>query len=499
MEMALVIQRYWTGLCALLFLLWFSLPLSLGDRKSFPINAVLRTICLIGALEVLYALIQLGGLLPDNYRYAHFSGSLNNPAVFGMLLSFCLPISFYFYSQAQGKGKMMWQILSMIFLVFVVLSDSRTAFLAACSGVFLVFVLMNPLFPRRILRKSITAVVRVVFILFILIALYLYKQDSADGRILIWNVCIEMIKEKPLLGWGIGGYDAHYMNFQAEYLTSHPDSPLSLLADDTKSPFNEFIHIALVCGIPCAVLSGGVVVWTMWYIYHTCMEHRAVLLSLVVVFVVWCMFGYPLDIPFVWLILLFCILSMKPSKPCVRFPIYCCVIVLLVWASFCCVLVRNTIHDCRRVYLQESAMNSSKSKKEILDEYEAMYKDFSNDGLFLYNYAAMLHLYGLYEKSAMIFKECSRYINDYNMMLLMGDNYQQMNVPDSALTYYERASRMIPCRYLPLYYQMTVFQEQGEHDDARAIAEVIIHKENKIKKSRTVEEIIKRANDCLRD
>ena len=36
--MALVIQRYWTGLCALLFLLWFSLPLSLGSRKSFPIE-----------------------------------------------------------------------------------------------------------------------------------------------------------------------------------------------------------------------------------------------------------------------------------------------------------------------------------------------------------------------------------------------------------------------------------------------------------------------------
>ena len=51
-EMALVIQRYCTGVCALLFLLWFSLPLSLGARKYFPINAVLRTVCLIGALEV---------------------------------------------------------------------------------------------------------------------------------------------------------------------------------------------------------------------------------------------------------------------------------------------------------------------------------------------------------------------------------------------------------------------------------------------------------------
>lgn len=38
MEMALVIQRYCTGVCALLFLLWFSLPLSLGARNLFPIE-----------------------------------------------------------------------------------------------------------------------------------------------------------------------------------------------------------------------------------------------------------------------------------------------------------------------------------------------------------------------------------------------------------------------------------------------------------------------------
>ena len=83
-------------------------------------------------------------------------------------------------------------------------------------------------------------------------------------------------------------------------------------------------------------------------------------------------------------------------------------------------------------------------------------------------------------------------------MILMGDNYQQLNIPDSALKYYKRASEMIPNRFLPLYYQMTVYQEQDEMNKAKQIAEVIIHKENKIRKSKTIEEIIKRANDCLK-
>ena len=128
-----------------------------------------------------------------------------------------------------------------------------------------------------------------------------------------------------------------------------------------------------------------------------------------------------------------------------------------------------------------------------------MYRDMSSNGLFLYNYAAMLHLNGDYEKSITVFKECSAYINDYNMMLLMGDNYQQMDIPDSAIVYYKRASEMIPNRFLPLYYQMAVYQEQGNNNKAKEIAEIIVHKENKIKKSKTVNEIIKKANECLRE
>lgn len=497
MEMALVIQRYCTGVCALLFLLWFSLPFSLGSRKSFPINAVLRTVCLIGALEVLYALIQLGGFLPDNYRYAHFSGSLNNPAVFGMLLSFCLPISFYFYSQAQGKGKMMWQILSMIFLVFVVLSDSRTALLSSCCGTFLVFVLMNRV--SRVCVRGMRSIVSVVCIIAILIVLYLYKQDSADGRFLIWNVCKEMIADKPLWGWGFGGFDAQYMNYQAEYLSVHPKSSMLLLADDTKSPFNEFIHVAIIGGIPCALLFLCVIALTLRHVYYADLEHRAVLFGLIVVFLVWCLFGYPFDIPFVWLIILFCFLSVVTDEFRISFPKFSFTAILFAGLFILYLLVKNGIHDYRRVHLQESAMNSSKEYEQILDNYEAMYKDFSNDGPFLYNYAAMLHLYGEYERSIMVFNECSEYISDYNMMLLMGDNYQQINALDSALVYYKRAGDMIPNRFLPLYYQMEVYKEQGRSNEANAIAKRIIQKENKFKDSKTVEEIIKRANECLKN
>lgn len=500
LEMAYVIQNYWTGLCVTLMLSLFLVSHYLRHPIPFPQNKILKTFCLIGFLEVLYATVQLFGFLPNNYQYACFSGSLNNPAIFGMLLSFCIPISIFFYQKTAGKEKYIWQSLNVIFTVFIILSNSRTAFIAACCGTFLILFMINHESFTLILKKKKTTVIVVVCTIITLVALYFYKQDSADGRFLIWNVCIDMIKEKPLFGWGIDGFAAQYMNYQAEYFNSHPESSLTLLADETKNPFNEFIHISLLFGIPCALLFLGIIIWSMWYIHHTRMEYSPVLLSIVFVLFVWCMFSYPLDIPFVWLIILFIVLSIitiKKDKTYTPSSKFYCTFVLFMSAFTLYLLARNGIRDIRRVYLQEHAISSSKDQNQIFEEYETMYNEFSNDGLFLYNYAAMLHLYGFHEKSIKIFDECSTYINDYNMMLLMGDNYQQMSIPDSAIIYYERASDMIPNRFLPLYYQMVVYQEQGDYDKAQEIAKTIIHKKNKIKDSKTVKEIIKRANECL--
>ena len=48
--------------------------------------------------------------------------------------------------------------------------------------------------------------------------LYKYRPDSVDGRMLIGKVGLEMIKNKPLTGFGAGGFAANYMYYQARYL-----------------------------------------------------------------------------------------------------------------------------------------------------------------------------------------------------------------------------------------------------------------------------------------
>lgn len=46
----------------------------------------------------------------------------------------------------------------------------------------------------------------------------LHKKDSADGRLLIWRCAMPMLQQNWLTGYGTGGFEAHYMDYQADYL-----------------------------------------------------------------------------------------------------------------------------------------------------------------------------------------------------------------------------------------------------------------------------------------
>ena len=59
-----------------------------------------------------------------------------------------------------------------------------------------------------------------------------------------------------------------------------------------------------------------------------------------------------------------------------------------------------------------------------MKEYEEIYKEYYDDYMFIYNYGALLHLRGEYKKSLEVLNAGKKYLSDYNMMLLIGDDYQ---------------------------------------------------------------------------
>ncbi|MBQ9533896.1 MAG: O-antigen ligase family protein [Prevotella sp.] len=82
-----------------------------------------------------------------------------------------------------------------------------------------------------------------------LYGVYLFKKDSADGRLLIWRCALEIVADKPLLGHGPNAVECHYMDYQAAYLKAHPESLYLLLADNVKHLYNEYLEILVRYGL----------------------------------------------------------------------------------------------------------------------------------------------------------------------------------------------------------------------------------------------------------
>ena len=120
----------------------------------------------------------------------------------------------------------------------------------------------------------------------------------------------------------------------------------------------------------------------------------------------------------------------------------------------------------------------------MLPEYEKLYStSLKQNPFFLYNYGAELNVANQFDKSLEILTECQKQFNDYDLQLLLADNYLKKGEQGKAIQTYEHASDMLPCRFLPLYHLMAIYGESGENEKAAAYANEIVHMQVKVSSS----------------
>lgn len=197
------------------------------------------SIVLVSLLQASYGIAQHFDLFSSHSFYYKVTGSFDNPAG----LSSCLCISFPFiFSFLKSYSKYLRYGICIIVIITIMLSHSRSGFLSICILLFVYIYDKNPKnkFIKNLLLFS---------LILILIGCYWVKKDSADGRLLIWLCCINMIKDAFWFGYGVGGFEAHYMDYQMIHFNHNPDSKYIMLAGNIKHSFNEYIELILNFGI----------------------------------------------------------------------------------------------------------------------------------------------------------------------------------------------------------------------------------------------------------
>lgn len=383
-------------------------------------------------------------------------------------------------------------LTSAMMFVFICFSESRSGMLASLTGTLVLLYFESEKFRSIILQKR-TVLILVPQVLLLLYAAYRFKADSANGRLLIWRVSLEMLKDSPLLGVGRGGFLAHYMEYQADYLSEHHNTPFVLLADNVNNTFNEYIMLLVTHGIVGFAIIAISTIFVLRSLYKNKTE-GPIMLVLAIVLAIWAFFSYPIGIPFVWVITGLIVLVALSGTNTFWFGFN-------RWALSVIYIIGIIYAISRYIPERDWKIASERSiqgeTERVLPEYERLYALLASNPNFLYNYGAELRYSGHYIESLNILKECTNLLNDYDVQMLMADDYQQLGDTTLAISHYSTAGRMVPSKFMPLYYLMKLYETMGNSANTVSTASSILSKEVKIEHSKSVQRIIREAGEVL--
>lgn len=446
---------------------------------------IYRGIIIVCVLQACYGVFQFMDWLPsNNFKFA-ITGSFENPAGFAAVLSIAFPMGLHLLiTEKKGKQYLIGFGL-LIVAIAVLFCLSRTGILTILVSSFVFYMFhdkTNNKFKGMRFYKFFP-VLTICLLTVVVFVLYHIKRDSADGRLLIWKVSCEMLKDKPAFGHGYKAFESRYMDYQARFFKENPDSKFAQLADNVKHPFNELIKIAVEFGIVGLIVIMCFILLVFWKTIKLTFILRPVVLSGMVAFVIFSCFSYPSQYVSVWLLFSVYLFALLPIK---QIKIQNNAISFFARGIFfivCFLIFGNTL---RQMQIEKKwkaiAISSFKGNtKEILLEYESLYaSSLRKNPYFLYNYGAELNVIGQYDESIKILEKCKIYFNDYDLQILLANNYSKKGELEKAIQIYQHASNMIPNRFLPIYRVFSIYKERGQEDMAKELAITIRDKKIKI-------------------
>lgn len=446
------------------------------NNLIFSFGLIITILCFVQAL---YGIMQYVHIFSAYERFK-LTGSFDNPA--GFAASLCAGFPFFFYFLSIKKYKICYASLCGIMTVglAILLSGSRT-------GILTMAIVCVSMFFYKLSIKKMYKIIVTGFLAALIIGLYFVNKDSANGRLLIWQCSWEMIKDRPFMGHGPDGFRAGYMDYQARYFEKYPNSKYVMLADNTNRPFNEYIELLVNYGLFGLSLF-LLIVYLLIRVYKRNMHKKPqftlyIACQCLIAIAVFAFFSYPFRYPFVWVIgLLSCsiILFQRNEYIYILLPRRYCLSVLLI-VFVLAIFGKNYNRFLAEIKWSMIARKSMLGQtEEMLPEYRLLYSKMHNNVSFLYNYAAELNFAKHYEESLLIASECKVFWADYDLQLLMADNYLQLKNYTQAERYYLKAAAMCPAKFMPLYKLFQLYKITDKKAHTHRIAITITNKPVKV-------------------
>lgn len=306
---------------------------------------------------------------------------------------------------------------------------------------------------------------------------YKVKRDSALGRLTIYRVAANMIKEHPLTGVGPNRFAACYNNYQAEYFrTGKASIEPELLADNTFEAFNSIIQILVEYGVIGLLLLGMLAYCLLSKRKNTSDALATRWLKrgsygCLISIMVSSLFSNPFHVTPILLIFCFhvsVILSQKtrsfivPSKRN-RFPLVAATLFTLFILTY--VFVQHIAEKKWKMAADLAVYDNFNKAKKF---YAGAYPYLKTNGDFLYNYGAEAYLAGNYNLAINLLTQATHYTSFSNLFVYLADAFAATGKYELAEENYLHAIYMVPSHIFPKFQLIQLYKKWQKPDQARS-------------------------------
>jgi len=305
------------------FLLYFFIPNNIDEENQF--DSFVKLFFIISLIVALYTLMQYYGLDPYLKELKALSSTIGQKNWISNYLALIFPIIFsYFLLQKIRRNKVFLFLLLSIVYTTLMICQSRGIWisisLTLLIGIFIIFkfkivrtfqnnrkwlflllltfLLITIIYSTEnpLNKSAITVAQRAV-------STFDEQDPSINTRLLMWRTTLQMIKEKPLLGSGIGTFEMNYLDYQAEFLKSNPY--YLKYSGKAREAHNEYLQMWAELGlVGLGVFLSIIFIFYNLIINYFKKEHndkkRIIVLGLlmgITCFLIHSLFTFPLHVP----------------------------------------------------------------------------------------------------------------------------------------------------------------------------------------------------------
>ena len=494
-----------------LVVLWFLLRFILTGWPQLQLF-FLAVVVATGGIEAVSGMRQLHGFEGSNHSLFKLTGDFYNPGPYSGYLAIVLPVCLWMILE-WGKEKRVHSHASLRYLgwicllaIIVVLPAgmSRTAWIAAavsCGWVYWVQRIGWEKTKRYINgNRTLTIVSSILILISIagaLAGIYLLKKDSANGRLLLWKVTGQAIREQPWTGTGTGGFPAAYAEAQAEYFTSGKASETEMLvAGCPEYGFNEFLQIGLEQGLV------GLMVFVLllsYSLFRGVKNRQAGAAGGILALMVFSLASYPLQLPEFWVVLVV-LMGVANSKTPVNADISVDAdtpptpsregrkilsVAMIGVLAICCGWIfrqQKGYYEGYKKWNTLKMLYNSKAYEAAGEGYEELVSLMGHKPELLFEAAQCLSKSERFEKANRLLERAMKLSGDPMIHYMAAKNEQSMGNYQKAENLLLHAIDMLPERIYPYYLLTKLYSEPTFFQEDKFIkaANAVLKKEPKV-------------------